>query len=54
MRLRKYWLERKRNCLDVLSQIGEARGATNKRLMEDIGLETDEDYGVKKDNFPPL
>ena len=54
VRLRKAWLERKRNCMDVLSMIGEHRGVRERDVMNELGLETDEDAGVQKASFPPL
>ena len=50
VRLRKAWLDRRRTCMEVIGQIGEARGVRDKQL----GLETDEEYGVDKKNFPAL
>ena len=56
VRLRKAWLDRRRTCMEVIGQIGEARGVRDKQLMGEIGLETDEEYGVDKKmkNFPAL
>lgn len=53
-RLRKAYTDRKRTCLDVLGMIGEHRGASIKQLVEEVGLETDEDYGIVKNQFPAL
>ena len=54
MRLRKIYLDRRRTCLELLGNMGEAMGKSEKQLMEELGLETDADYGVDKSAFPVL
>ena len=54
VRYRKLYLDRRRSCYEVLGQICEGRGTTERRLMEEIGLETDEECGVQRAAFPPL
>ena len=34
--------------------IWQAMGKSKKQLMEELGLETDEDYGINKSSFPVL
>ena len=46
--LRRFW------CMEVIGEVGEGTGKSDKKLMEDIGLETDEDYGVVKTAFPQI
>ena len=53
-RLRKAYLDRRRSCMEVLGNLGESKGCTEKQLMEELGLETDQECGVDKKNFPPL
>jgi hypothetical protein len=53
-RLRKAYLDRRRTCVEVLGQISEGTGKSEKKLMEDIGLESDADYGVVRTQFPPV
>ena len=48
------YLDRRRTCLEVLGEIGEHRGQSNKKLIEEIGLETDEEYGITMTQFPTL
>ena len=54
MKFRKAYVERKRNCMEILGNISEGTGKRVKALMEEIGLECDEDYGVVKNQFPPI
>jgi hypothetical protein len=54
VRLRKLYLDRRRAALEVLEQMGEAQGVTTKKLMDDLGLERDEEYGCDPKAFPVL
>ncbi|EDO49087.1 predicted protein [Nematostella vectensis] len=40
------WRKRKRMCTDILNSILEGYPKPKRQLIEDVGLETDEDYGV--------
>ena len=40
------WRKRKRSCVDVINSILENYPKSKKILLEDIGVETDEDAGV--------
>lgn len=42
----KEWRKRKRSCVDVVNSILENYPKSKKILLEDIGVETDEDAGV--------
>eukprot|EP01087_Luapelamoeba_hula_P017992 TRINITY_DN5734_c0_g1_i1.p1 TRINITY_DN5734_c0_g1~~TRINITY_DN5734_c0_g1_i1.p1 ORF type:complete len:236 (-),score=48.81 TRINITY_DN5734_c0_g1_i1:74-718(-) len=44
--MRKEWTSRKRKCMDIVSAVAEGAGKRNKELMEETGVETDEDAGV--------
>ena len=54
IRLRKVYLDRRRTCMEVVGELGEGTGKSDKKLIEEIGLETDEEYGVQRTAFPPL
>ena len=54
IKLRKAYLGRRTKCLEIVGHIAENKGVRNAKLMEDIGLEADEDVGVDKKNFPLL
>ena len=54
VRLRKLYLERRRTCLEVLDNMSEGCGKSTKVLIEELGLETDAECGVTKDQFPVL
>ena len=41
------WRKRKRMCSDMLEAILEGYPKTKKALLEDIGIEADEDVGAK-------
>ena len=40
--------------ITMLKNLSEGQGKRVSELMEDIGLETDADYGITKDTFPIL
>ena len=40
------WRKRKRSCMEVVNSILENYPKSKKILLEDIGVETDEDAGV--------
>ena len=42
----KEWRKRKRSCMEVVNSILENYPKSKKILLEDIGVETDEDAGV--------
>ena len=42
----KEWCKRKRSCMEVVNSILENYPKSKKILLEDIGVETDEDAGV--------
>lgn len=48
--LTKEWRKRKRICMDILNSILENYPKSKKDLLEEIGLETDEDVNVKMPN----
>ena len=54
MKYRKAYLSRRATCYEILGYMGEAQGKSNKKLLEELGLETDEDYGVNRGDFPAL
>mmetsp|Transcript_9311 Transcript_9311/g.25332 ORF Transcript_9311/g.25332 Transcript_9311/m.25332 type:complete len:137 (+) Transcript_9311:542-952(+) len=43
----KVWVDRKRKCMDAVEQIGEGMEKKTLVVMEEFGLETDEECGVK-------
>lgn len=43
----KEYKKRKRMCKEIIGQIMEGYPKTEKKLLEDIGIETDEDVGFK-------
>ena len=53
-RLLKEYKKRRRQCLEIVDQISEGCGKPPKKLIEEWGLETDEDYGVNQKDFPIL
>ena len=53
-RLRKAYLDRRRTCWEVLGGLAESTGKKETKLMEEIGLEGDEEYGVDRKAFPPI
>ena len=55
MAMRKLYVDRRRTAIEILEQMGEAQGKTRKVLMEELGLEADEEYGVEgPKQFPIL
>ena len=54
IRLRKAYLDRRRTCMEMLGNISEGTGKSEKKLMEEIGMETDAEVGVDKAQFPPI
>ena len=52
--LRGLYTTRKRTTMDLLAQMSEGQGKRVSELIEEIRLETDEEYGVGKDTFPVL
>lgn len=52
--LRGLYTTRKRTTMDILAQMSEGQGKRVSELIEEIRLETDEEYGVAKDTFPVL
>ena len=45
IKMRKLYLDRRRTCMEMVGNMGEAAGKTDKKMMETLGLETDEEYG---------
>ena len=41
------WRKRKRTCMEIVDRFTEAMGVKNEKFMEDLGIETDESYGIK-------
>lgn len=41
------WRKRKRTCMEIVDRFTEAMGVKNDMFMEDLGIETDESYGIK-------
>ena len=41
------WRKRKRVCMEIVDRFTEALGVKNAAFMEDLGIETDEAYGIK-------
>ena len=54
IRLRKAFFDRRRTCMEVLGEISEGTGKPEKKLVEEIGIETDEEVGVTRSSFPIL
>lgn len=50
-RYRKLWVERKRMVVDVVESMAEGLDTKPKALYDVIGIETDEDAGVKLSDF---
>ncbi len=53
-RMRKCYLDRRRACMEMVGHVGDGMGVPDKKVMEKMGLETDEEYGVAPKNFPPI
>ena len=43
----KEWRKRKRMCTNVIDAILESYPKSKKEFFEEVGIETDEDFGVK-------
>lgn len=46
------WRKRKRICMDAVSQISEGTGKKPKLLVDEMGIEVDEEVGVKPGDGP--
>jgi 26S proteasome regulatory subunit (ATPase 3-interacting protein) len=42
----KEWKKRKRLCMDIIETILESYPASKRSLLDEMGIETDEDVGV--------
>lgn len=40
------WRKRKRTCMEIVDKFTETLGVKNAKFMEDLGIETDESYGI--------
>ena len=49
----KFWRARRRACLEIADMICESVDQNRKEFFEQVGLETDEDYGVAISDFDP-
>ena len=49
----KYWRQRKRACHEIVDMICDSMDMGHKEFFEQVGLETDEDYGVNIVDFDP-
>ncbi len=45
-RLRGLWVERKRLVMDAVGQVAESSGKKVKQLLDEMGIETDEEAGM--------
>ena len=52
--MRKLYMERRRTALEVLGHMSEAQGKRTRALMEEMGIELDDEYGVDHKQFPVL
>ena len=49
----KYWRVRRRACHEIVDMICDSVDQNRKEFFEQVGLETDEDYGVSIAEFDP-
>ena len=42
----KFWRERRRGCFEIVDMICESVDQNRREFFEQVGLETDEDYGA--------
>ena len=42
----KFWRERRRGCIEIVDMICESVDQNRREFFEQVGLETDEDYGA--------
>ncbi|KAK7792377.1 hypothetical protein R5R35_007729 [Gryllus longicercus] len=47
-RMTKEWRKRKSTCMSIVNSILESYPKTKKELLDDIGIETDEDVGISQ------
>lgn len=52
--MRKLYMDRRRTAMETLGYMSEGRGLSVKHLMEEIGLENDDEYGCDHKQFPIL
>ena len=52
LKYQKHWRVRRRACLEIVDMISDSVDMRRKDFMEKVGLETDEEYGLKLDDFP--
>lgn len=43
----KHWRKRKRICMDMVNAVLDNSEMKKAQLLEEMGIETDEDYGIK-------
>ncbi|EOD15889.1 hypothetical protein EMIHUDRAFT_245451 [Emiliania huxleyi CCMP1516] len=53
-KLLKELKKRRRTCLDMVGHVAENTNKPDKKLIEEWGLETDEDAGFDLSKYPPL
>lgn len=52
LKYQKHWRVRRRECLAIVDMIADSVDMRRKDFMEKVGLETDEEYGLKLEEFP--